>query len=194
MNQNAPAYPFDIRAVSFIRSSFDWWKPTPLEQYKEEVPSEFTEYEDEGNGLHRFLHTHVEPPGGQKLSVRVSIWIDENRGYSIIRTRHESIIPETPDTPWKLMSESLTTWDERDGTWLPVSHAFKESVNVNQGEPCLSVKMGFDWESVNKPVPEKYFSFCDFGLDRRSPIQDVRKAKGQISGAVLFGHVGDMCR
>ena len=194
LTQNAPAYPFDIRAISFIRSSFYWSRPTPLDQYlAERLPPEFTEYEDEGNGLHRFTYTRIEPPDARDLSQQVTIWIDKNRGYSIVKTRYEFIVPKTPDEPWKVMCESQTTWDDIGEIWVPVSHAFKENVNVNEGKPCLSVKMGFDWESVNEPVPEKYFSLCDFGFPAQVPIQDARKAKGRISEAVLFSHVDDMC-
>ena len=191
--QNVPAYPFDIRTVSFIREEHDWLEPTPLDEYQRKVPTEFTEYVNEGNGTRRFRRIHIEPPGENKLTWRTSIWIDPNRGYSVFKTLDEFIIPETPDAPWRVMTRSQTTWDVIGGVWVPVSHTFAEEHNVNAGQPCLSVKMSFDWKSVNEPLPEKYFSICDFGLDPRTAIMDARKGKGRIGNAVLFGHVGDQC-
>ena len=191
--QNVPAYPFDIRTVSLIREEHGWLEPTPLDEYQRKVPSEFNECVNEGNGTRRFRHIHIEPPGGNRLTWRTSIWIDQNRGYSVFKTLDEFLIPETPDAPWRVMTRSQTTWDVVGGVWVPVSHTFAEEHNVNAGQPCLSVKMGFDWETVNEPVPEKYFGICDLGLDPRTAIMDARKGKGRIGDAVLFGHVGDLC-
>jgi hypothetical protein len=192
LEQNVPAYPFDIRIISQIRSQPRWWKPFPFDQYEKTMPSRFSEYECEGNGIHRFSVDSIAPPGEMRMSSRRSFWVDEECGYAVIKARQEYIPLETTDEPWKIRNQSQTTWDEIDGVWVPVSHAFDEKVNVNPGKPCLSVKMSFDWESVNEPVPEGYFIFCDFGLDPLSPIQDVRKANGDASKAVLIGHIGEL--
>ncbi len=115
-----------------------------------DVPEEILE---ERRGIWRVTWTF---PEYETITSRRITWIDQNSGFSPIRTelrrRSRSMPPDFWPEPYE---SSETTWSEVSGIWVPKTYR-----NVlDKGQPLQQIfELSFNWEVVNGVVLADVFS------------------------------------
>lgn len=114
--------------------------------------------------------------------LRETLWIDEKRGYTPFRSELRINIPDFPraapfpDTK-HYEQEIDVGWDDRGGTWVPVS--------VSAKTKTISLELTFDWESVNQPVPAKLFTPEGLDVPDHTSLIDYRLGEPISLGNML---------
>ena len=87
-----------------------------------------------------------------------TIWFDRKQGYSPIRYQH------TIDSPTaQPFQYAETTWQKTSGVWVPQTYVGEDFLRKD-GTLRRRMEITFEWESVNKPLPEEMFTAEGMGL------------------------------
>jgi len=174
--------PLDIRAFGLFywtdmanipSTTYPLW----LQVLERQKPDEVVE---ERRGIWRVAWNF---PEYGTLSLRRILWLDQNSGFSPIRTelryRSRSMPPDSWPAP---KEESETTWIEAAGTWVPKTYR----LSTDRGTPnAQSYELSFDWEAVNREVPAKLFSIEDLRLPRGTLVVDT-----SLGSTIDVGSIG----
>jgi len=160
-------HPLDIRNIGL----FDLWRFTHgnaasfdarMDRLKNRIPEILVEEE---NGVVRYeYHQRVE--GELRRSV---LWLDTKNGYTRIRSLSIWEFDSDEFQPW-ILEDIRVSWKKNAGVWVPIDIVFEKNLPVTEKEKFV---MTFDWENVNKPVDEEYFTYCDFEVSEHTPVVSV---------------------
>ena len=156
-------------------------------------------YADAERLLNREIKVTQESPGRYRVGrqngdmSRVTLWIDEGHGFSPLRNVLEMKKVPKASEPWPVdpVFVSEVSWKCMSGVWVPVTLDIESRdsiINVGkriskEGEADQSYTLTFDWEAVNKPVPDKYFQYEDMPVEKGRPILDHRAGKPVVLGS-----------
>lgn len=175
--------PFDVRAVGLMI-----W--ADLGRYS--LPEMVDAYRRKRNDLMDVVE-ESESPGTYRCSLRFNftvkgqskppwwgahtLWIDSKRGFSPIRLH---IAPPPPANPPRAEpraeDRSEAHWIERSGVWIPE----KWVLTYGDGENRFKYDLSFTWESINEPLPDRLFSYEDFGAPKGTPVFDQRAGRQML--------------
>jgi hypothetical protein len=188
---NDYCHPLDIRNIGFL----DLWRFTHgnspsftdrMATYTR-IPEVLVE---EGNGVVRYeYHQRVKEGGQLRRSV---LWVDTKNGFTLIRSLSIWEFDFRKDHPW-ILSDTRISWKKHVEGWVPVDIVFEKNLPIEENEKLV---MSFDWESLNKPIDDEYFDYCDFAVSStQTPVVKIptkaQAAEGRSGGRV--GVYGDLC-
>lgn len=103
------------------------------------------------------------------------LWIDGSRGFTVSRSETRHPIGEAGSTlPDVANYQSEVAWELREGVWVPI----KFKIFRGAGHATTSFDLSFQWESINRPVPELLFTKDDFATEPRTFLIDNRGKPG----------------
>jgi hypothetical protein len=172
--------PFDARAVGLMNLShlsnetaFD-----PAWKYLQE--SKFIDAVEEKHGVFRLDWLTAND------DLRVSLWIDEKKGFSPTRMETYLHVVEDGKTPVdELLEICESTWIEVSGVWVPRSFRVKHAGDTSPKDTSLG-EMTLDWEGVNQPINEKAFTVDGFTMPPGSVVIDNR-----LNVPIIIERIGD---
>lgn len=106
---------------------------------------------------------HVE---GRRILV-----IDATQGFTVKRLEVSRLANGNATDPPINLSE--VRWSEYAGVWLPEHW----TLQFNDGHNEFAYDLTFVWKGVNEPVPEKLFSYENFGAPTGTPVFDQRAGR-----------------
>ena len=144
---------------------------------------------EEENGIVRYEYHNRDEKDGE-LNRRVT-WIDTQNGFTFMRHLDITEFDWQPDHPW-ICQDTHASWEKKAGVWVPVDIVFENKANMKEERKFV---MTFDWESVNKPVDDEYFSYCDFEVSSgQTPVAKIpTKAQGAAGQADHLGTYVSLC-
>lgn len=160
--------PFDVRAVGlFNRFSLD--RGDAFNDLADRILSRLPdEAVDETQGIVRLVWRL--PKDHRRV-----MWIDETKGFGIIRSEVQAKDGHDP-TGWGApLSVNSVTWKRMSEVWVPDTFAFECRTAygrgpVNEGINVCRYTYAFDWQQVNGPVSNAYFTVEDFQAPRNTLI------------------------
>ena len=176
---------FDVRIVGLaVLQSYQTLKSFPelYKIYDELGGIAVVEVENETKGIYRMSF--------EKGDIKKVVWIDEKRGFSPIRLEMGP-----PNQEPNVTSEG--TWIEMEGVWVP------KTFRIQQKYPgrLTSYALSFEWEAINKPIPDKWFTVEGLEADQARLLWDYRiKGKPIVVGRLnekgkstkgIFGVLGN---
>ncbi|NQT15429.1 MAG: hypothetical protein HQ582_21915 [Planctomycetes bacterium] len=141
------------------------------------------EISDEGSGLYRVVW--------EFKTLRATLWIDESKDCSPVRywiQGKSATAGQIWDEDPRLTND--VTYEKVAGVWVPSTFRFRcRQDKVERGPDQRPKKrshnattylLAFDWQSVNTPVDDKYFSHEDFQLRQGTFILEHRAGEPVI--------------
>lgn len=123
------------------------------------------------SGVQRILYEAVES------KVLIALSIDESEGFTPIRTEIRDLA-EVGSNPTfeqaEVVEDDSVTWKLIDGVQVP------ESMQLVAGTDRR--ELAFEWESVNKPIPDELFQKEGLGLPGETFVIDHRLGRGIVIG------------
>lgn len=124
-----------------------------------------------------------EGPGGACIvtllphkEVKLDIWINSDRGYTIEHTETRYYDKET--NAWgDVNSFGDITWEEHGDVWVPTSISLEKSTNGRETKYYATL----DWEYVNEEPPATLFEPDGLGLDPDGILMDTRLGDSPIA-------------
>ncbi|GHT26651.1 hypothetical protein FACS18942_04500 [Planctomycetales bacterium] len=184
---NDCCHPLDIRLIELLdlqRFTHGGAKPfnVRMDNYTR-VPDILVEEE---NGIFRYeYHQRVEERGELRKSV---LWIDVKNGFTHRRSLSIWEFDSRKDNPW-ILSDKRISWKKIDDVWVPIDIVFENNLPIEEKKKFV---MMFDWESVNKPVNQEYFTYCDFEASDHTPVLSVPHKESQ-GKSDLLGDFINLC-
>jgi len=182
---NGFCHPLDIRNIGFL----DLWRFTygGMSSFSDRIAT-YTRIPEvlveEENGVVRYEY-HSRQEDSQAFVKRVT-WIDTKNGFTFIRHLNIWEFDFRKDRPW-IVGDTRISWKKIAGIWVPVDIVFEVNDNPNVDQVEKKFVMTFDWESINKPVDDEYFDYCDFEVtSTQTPVTKVgtkaQAAEGRHGG------------
>jgi hypothetical protein len=110
-------------------------------------------------------------------NVRQQIWFDPDQGFMPIRFEISAISQKNDGSFEKPYSASTASWINVDGVWVPKTWVCGEYDPTGENGMKRQHELAFEWESVNKSIPDRLFDYTSFGLPPDALIQDLRFGK-----------------
>ena len=176
LRQSGHCSPLDIRDLGHmgrhrfingpVRSESPWFSDR-MERIKGRIPEVFVEEE---NGIIRYEYQNRMEEYG--ILIRRVTWVDTKNGFTDIR--HKSIYEyDSQEFQPRIDYDTRVSWKQKEGVWVPVEIIFDATQHGGPKPTPERLVMTFDWESLNEPVDDKYFSYRDFGLSNQSVVTSL---------------------
>jgi hypothetical protein len=93
--------------------------------------------------------------------VRINIVLDASKGYVPIEYQMQYGSRENDRDVWQdpWITEQLQ-WKSVNDHWVPVSIA----IQTLNDDPIVREQLTIDWQSVNEPIPDRYFTEEDLDI------------------------------
>jgi len=170
---------FDVRALGL--GDYNAFRSgTSLEEvcrgYLKDSPVDSS---DEGSGVVKLAWMLTE-------SQRRSVWFAEDKGYQPVKNVREENNLDMGEEWMIPLHESAAIRKQVNGVWVPTEfHLVYRKIVGRSPNPVpanykpkyatVTYTLSFDWEAVNAPVPEKYFTYEDFHCPKGTPVTDRRR-------------------
>jgi hypothetical protein len=158
--------PFDVRALGLYYWGGFEGALSFEEEYNAAAKNKPREIERDPEGRWKIVWESIQP--ARSLS---TIWVDEARGFTIVRMEarfpRKNVNPVAWDEP---MFTNEVTWVSQGDVWVP--RTFK--ITDRDENRLRSYDLALEWESVNQPVPEKYFTIEGLDDQTRRAVWDMK--------------------
>jgi hypothetical protein len=157
--------PFDVRALGlYYWAAFH--ENVPFEQIHDILSKHKPrEIERDPEGRWRIVWEFTRPARSQD-----TVWIDEVRGFTVVRSETRFPLSNVDPVVWgEPTFTNVVTWALEDEIWVPKTFKIENRVE----RAVRSYDLAFEWESVNKPVPDRWFSVDGLDISERTEVYDM---------------------
>lgn len=177
-----PGMPFDVRALGLNSlRGFEKDGTTFEERYEALTKNKPCEIERQNERRWKIVWEFVEP-----TRFRSTYWIDEASGFTVIKS--ETRLPRSNVEPvaWgnpEYVSD--VTWERRDDVWVPKSFKIQDP----GARQLRTYDLAFEWESVNKPIADNYFTIAGMDKKDRTEAYNVTTGKAILREVVILAEI-----